>query len=91
FTGQERRAEAFANEYQESVEKITQRLAAENKPQPKIYTEYGASGVNEVGYTFGKNMWGAISTMAGGEIFQPLMSNGGENLTLNKLLPATPM
>ncbi|WP_332401580.1 ABC transporter substrate-binding protein [Vibrio metschnikovii] len=67
ITGQEKRAETIANEYQESVEKITQRLAAANKPQPKIYTEYGASGVNEVGYTFGKNMWGAISTMAGGD------------------------
>lgn len=67
ITGQEKRAETIANEYQESVEKITQRLAAANKPQPKIYTEYGATGVNEVGYTFGKNMWGAISTMAGGD------------------------
>ncbi|MCG3728125.1 ABC transporter substrate-binding protein [Vibrio cincinnatiensis] len=67
ITGQEKRAAAIASEYQQNIAMITQRLNAANKPKPKIYTEYGATGVNEVGYTFGKNMWGAISTMAGGD------------------------
>lgn len=67
ITGQEKRAEAIANEYQQNIAMITQRLQAANLPKPKIYTEYGASGIHEVGYTFGKNMWGAIATLAGGD------------------------
>jgi iron complex transport system substrate-binding protein len=67
ITGQKERAEKIANEYKQNLEIITERLKKANLPTPKIYTEYGASGVNEIGYTFGKNMWGAISTMAGGD------------------------
>lgn len=67
ITGQEERAAKIANEYQQNLEMITQRLESANLEKPKIYTEYGSAGVNEVGYTFGKNMWGAIATMAGGD------------------------
>ncbi|EKN4581172.1 ABC transporter substrate-binding protein [Vibrio aestuarianus] len=67
ITGQEERAEKIANEYKQNLEMITQRLESTNLEKPKVYTEYGAAGVNEVGYTFGKNMWGAIATMAGGD------------------------
>ncbi|KGY13242.1 iron ABC transporter substrate-binding protein [Vibrio tubiashii] len=67
ITGQEDRAKKIANEYKQNLEMITQRLESANLDKPKVYTEYGAAGVNEVGYTFGKNMWGAIATMAGGD------------------------
>ncbi|HHF2855221.1 TPA: ABC transporter substrate-binding protein [Vibrio diabolicus] len=67
ITGQEERAEKIAKEYKQNLEMITQRLESANLEKPKVYTEYGAAGVNEVGYTFGKNMWGAIATMAGGD------------------------
>lgn len=67
ITGQEERAAKIANEYKQNLDMITQRLDNANLPKPKIYTEFGASGVSELGYTFGKNMWGAISTMAGGD------------------------
>lgn len=67
ITGQEERAEKIANEYKQNLEMITQRLESANLEKPKVYTEYGAAGVNEVGYTFGKNMWGAIATMASGD------------------------
>lgn len=67
ITGQQQRAKQIADEYQQNVTLIEQRLAKANLPKPKVYTEYGAAGVNEIGYTFGKNMWGAISTIAGGE------------------------
>ncbi|WP_165313704.1 ABC transporter substrate-binding protein [Vibrio ziniensis] len=66
ITGQQERAAKIANEYKQNIEMITARLEKANLPQPKIYTEYGASGINEIGYTFGKNMWGAIATVAGG-------------------------
>ncbi|HHC6610186.1 TPA: ABC transporter substrate-binding protein [Vibrio parahaemolyticus] len=67
ITGQEERAEIIANEYKQNLEMITQRLESANLEKPKIYTEYGSAGVNEVGYTFGNNMWGAIATMVGGD------------------------
>ena len=67
ITGQEERAEKIANEYKQNLEMISQRLESAKLEKPKVYTEYGAAGVNEVGYTFGKNMWGAIATMAGGD------------------------
>lgn len=67
ITGQEARAAKIAAEYKQTVESISKRLADANLPQPKVYTEFGASGVQELGFTFGKNMWGAISTMAGGD------------------------
>lgn len=67
ITGQEERAKTIATEYQNNLHMIQKRLEEANLPQPTVYTEYGAAGVNEIGYTFGKNMWGAISTMAGGD------------------------
>lgn len=67
ITGQEARAQKIADEYQQNFQMISERLAAANLAKPKIYTEYGATGVNEIGYTFGKNMWGAIAGMAGGD------------------------
>lgn len=67
ITGQQQRAQQIADEYQQNVTVIEQRLAQANLPKPKVYTEYGAAGVNEIGYTFGKNMWGAIATIAGGD------------------------
>lgn len=67
ITGQEARAAQIAKEYQHNAEIISARLAKANLPKPKVYTEYGAAGVNETGFTFGKNMWGAIATMAGGQ------------------------
>lgn len=67
ITGQNERAKTIAQEYKKTVDTIESRLKQANLPKPTVYTEYGASGINEIGYTFGKNMWGAISTMAGGD------------------------
>ncbi|WGY44750.1 ABC transporter substrate-binding protein [Vibrio sp. ABG19] len=67
ITGQQARAEKIATEYQDNVAMISQRLEKAGLAKPTIYTEFGANGVDDIGYTFGKNMWGAISTTAGGE------------------------
>ncbi|TDO99439.1 ABC transporter substrate-binding protein [Marinomonas balearica] len=67
ITGQEERAAKIVKEYKANLEMIQNRLEENNLPKPKVYAEYGAAGVDEMGYTFGKNMWGAISTMAGGD------------------------
>lgn len=67
ITGQTERAEKIAQDYAQNAAMITERLKKANLPKPKIYTEFGASGINDIGYTFGKNMWGAIATTAGGD------------------------
>jgi ABC-type Fe3+-hydroxamate transport system substrate-binding protein len=67
ITGQQERAAKIADDYTKNMTMITERLAKANLPKSRIYTEFGAAGVNEIGYTFGKNMWGAIATMAGGD------------------------
>ena len=90
ITGQQKRAEIIANEYQQNVEMIRKRLAKANLDKPKVYTEYGASGVDEVGYTFGKNMWGAIATMAGGDnISAPFVEWWGK-LNPEQIIAANP-
>jgi len=90
ITGQQKRAEIIANEYQQNVEMISERLAKANLDKPKVYTEYGASGVDEVGYTFGKNMWGAIATMAGGDnISAPFVEWWGK-LNPEQIIAANP-
>lgn len=66
-TGQEKRAKKIADEYKARVEMVEKRLADANLPKPKVYSEFAGAGVQEMGYTFGKNMWGAISTMAGAD------------------------
>ena len=68
---------------------IQTRIEQANLPKPTVYTEYGAAGVNEIGYTFGKNMWGAISTMAGGDnISAPYVEWWGK-LNPEQILAAT--
>ncbi|MCA0937107.1 ABC transporter substrate-binding protein [Vibrio alginolyticus] len=90
ITGQQERAATIANEYKHNVEMITERLAKANLAKPKVYTEYGASGVGDVGYTFGKNMWGAIATMAGGDnISAPFVEWWGK-LNPEQIIAANP-
>lgn len=90
ITGQQARAQTIADEYQKNVEMISERLAKANLPKPRVYTEYGAAGVSETGYTFGKNMWGAIATMAGGDnISAPYVEWWGK-LNPEQILAANP-
>ncbi|AJQ96987.1 ABC transporter substrate-binding protein [Gynuella sunshinyii] len=90
ITGQEKRAQQIAQEYAQNLKAIQERLEKTNLPKPKIYTEYGAAGINEIGYTFGKNMWGAISTSAGGDnISAPYIEWWGK-LNPEQILAANP-
>lgn len=90
ITGQEERAAKIADEYRKNLETITQRIEEAGLATPKIYTEYGSAGVNEIGYTFGKNMWGAISKMAGGDnISAPYVEWWGK-LNPEQILAANP-
>ncbi|WP_083601772.1 ABC transporter substrate-binding protein [Vibrio quintilis] len=90
ITGQEKRAEKIAREYQQMVQLIADRLAKHKLPKPKIYAEFGFPGVDEYGYTFGKNMWGAMSEMAGGtNISKPFIEWWG-HLNPEQVLAAKP-
>lgn len=66
LTGQEERAKTISNEYKSVVDDINARLKKAGLPKPKIYTEFGNKGPKEYSVSFGKSMWGAMSTMAGG-------------------------
>lgn len=90
ITGQEERAEKIASDYKSMVDLITERLAKANLPKPSIYAEFGFPGTREYGYTFGKNMWGAMSEMAGGNnISKPFVEWWG-HLNPEQVLAAQP-
>lgn len=65
--GQEARAETIATEYQQTVESITQTIAEANLPKPRVYIEFGNKGPSEYSFTYGKNMWGAMVSLTGGD------------------------
>ena len=67
LTGQEKRAEEIAELYADSMKDISKRVAAAGKTKPKVYVEFGNKGPKEYSFTYGKNMWGAMVTAAGGD------------------------
>ncbi|WP_432455152.1 MULTISPECIES: ABC transporter substrate-binding protein [unclassified Agarivorans] len=67
LTGQEARAAKIADEYQTVVEHIHDTIAKAKLPKPRTYVEFGNQGPSEYSFTYGKNMWGAMVTSAGGD------------------------
>lgn len=67
ITGEQKRAEELAQFYENIANNVATKIAAARLPKPKIYIEYGAKGPNEVGFTYGKDMWGALIDLAGGD------------------------
>jgi len=67
ITGQEKRAKQIADEYESAIRLIEKRIADAHVPKPKVYIEYGSKGPAEYGFTYGKNMWGAMLSQAGGD------------------------
>lgn len=66
-TGQPKRAREIADFYAGALKQVAERVAAAGKPKPKVYVEFGNKGPAEYSFTYGKNMWGAMSTAAGGD------------------------
>lgn len=66
IAGQPERANAINNDYKGAIEQINTRLTKAKLPQPKVYSEFGNKGPAEYGFTYGKNMWGAMIEQAGG-------------------------
>lgn len=67
ITGQKARAKELASWYENIVKDVQTRISKAKLPKPKIYIEYGAKGPKEAGITYGKDMWGALIDLAGGE------------------------
>jgi len=81
LTGSEQRAGQVAQEYADGIADIQKRVQAAQSPKPKIYIEFGDKGPKEHSFTFGKNMWGAIADIVGGDnISKPFIEDWG---TLN--------
>lgn len=75
ITGQEQRAEELVKWYEGIANDVSSRLAKAKPPKQKIYIEFGNKGPNEAGITYGKDMWGSLIDLAGGEnIAAPFVS-----------------
>jgi ABC-type Fe3+-hydroxamate transport system substrate-binding protein len=66
-TGEEKRADEIADFYEGALKDVADRIAASGQPKPKVYMEFGNKGPSEPSFTYGKNMWGAMATAAGGD------------------------
>ncbi|MBP8204598.1 MAG: ABC transporter substrate-binding protein [Giesbergeria sp.] len=67
IAGQPARAAAINKDYKDAIDTINARLAKAKLPKPKAYAEFGNKGPSEVGFSYGKNMWGGMIEQAGGE------------------------
>lgn len=77
-TGETARAQRIAADYRQVVTTLTQRIAKAKRPQPRVYIELGDKGPAEYSYTYGKNMWGAMVQLAGGNnVAAPFVESWG--------------
>lgn len=67
LTGQPQKAAKLAADYKRLVDTIQSRVKKAGLPKPKVYTEFGNKGPAEHSFTFGKSMWGAMTTLVGGD------------------------
>ncbi|HEC1580275.1 TPA: ABC transporter substrate-binding protein [Campylobacter upsaliensis] len=67
ITGEEKRAKELVKFYKDTANEVASRIEKAKLPKPKIYIEFGNKGPNETGFTYGKDMWGALIDLAGGE------------------------
>lgn len=67
LTGNTARAEELAIFYQSQIADVQKRIAQAGKSKPKVYFEFGNRGPDEYSFTYGKNMWGAMLELAGGD------------------------
>ena len=67
LTGQEDRAEQIAQDYEHAITHIQTTIEQADQQKPRAYVEFGNQGPSEYSFTYGKNMWGAMITSAGGD------------------------
>lgn len=67
IAGEEMRAQKLANEYKANAEMIAKRIETDGRTRPRVYIEFGKKGPKDYSFTYGKNMWGGLVTLAGGD------------------------
>ncbi|MFT4013854.1 MAG: ABC transporter substrate-binding protein [Paracoccus sp. (in: a-proteobacteria)] len=67
ITGNTTRAEEIAGTYETAVTEVQRRIAEAGREKPRFYVEFANKGPAEYSFTYGKNMWGALSDTAGAE------------------------
>ncbi|TNB60220.1 iron ABC transporter substrate-binding protein [Campylobacter helveticus] len=67
ITGKEEKAKELISFYKNTAKEVASRIEKAKLPKPKIYIEFGNKGPNEAGFTYGKDMWGSLIDLAGGE------------------------
>lgn len=67
ITGQNERAEEIAGLYEGAVNDVQARISAAGREKPRFYVEFANKGPAEYSFTYGKNMWGALSDLAGAD------------------------
>lgn len=67
LTGQVERANKIVNEYKAIIDDVTMRIEKSGKPRPKVYIEFGRGGPDDVGISYGKDMWGSLIDLAHGD------------------------
>ncbi len=67
LTGEEARGQEIAAFYRDALQDVADRVAKSGQPKPKVYVEFGNKGPAEHSFTYGKNMWGAMTAAAGGD------------------------
>ncbi len=90
LTGNTARANELADFYQSSIAEVQKRVSAAHQAKPKVYFEFGNRGPGEYSFTYGKNMWGAMLDLAGGNnIAAPYIEWWGK-LNPEKVLASSP-
>lgn len=67
ITGEKKKAAELTKWYEGIANEVQSRIAKAKRKKPKIYIEFGNKGPNEAGITYGKDMWGSLIDLAGGE------------------------
>lgn len=90
--GTEKRAEAIATEYKNTVNDVKQRVAKylKNHNARRVYVEIGTGGPNEFGKSYSNSMWGNILNMAGADNIANGKFKGSAHLTPEYVLSKDP-
>ncbi|MDO4636808.1 MAG: ABC transporter substrate-binding protein [Lautropia sp.] len=76
--GQEKRAQALADNYRKAFADIDARIRRAGPTDKKVYVELAQKGPADVGNSYGDSMWGALITQLGGHnIAQGKIGNWG--------------
>lgn len=90
ISGKEKRAQQMADEYQTNAAMIAERIKKDGRKRPRVYIELGNAGPKGYSFTYGKNMWGSLVTLAGGDnIAAPFVEWWGA-MNPEKVLAAKP-